>query len=326
MQISKQNINKIPELEFIKFEPIDNQTKITAWNNNHLVAEFAIPGEINKKCIVAKKTIQMLKQLIDDSTSIDATSTFDIKSSKGKYKGSLISDEQDLTFTFNESSTQTFVYNNEIIARALEYVATKGTITKNIHGVNVGENGVVATDNAKVYLYGQPNDDVKSIIIEPNFLKLICKKKFTEIIANERQVLITDEDDINWYGTLIQGKYSPLNRLMTAKGDPLKIDFKEILPYVNIAISSLDVLNNKELSLIGTVTIKSSKGRVTIATENYNVEVGTCEQEFKMSFFGNILQTMIKHDIQEIYYKSTGHPVFTKISDSETTMYMLKAE
>lgn len=322
MQISKSNINLIPEMAYVKFEPLANQTRITAWDNAQLVAQLCIPNEINKTCIVGKKTIQMMRALCKGQQAVDVnvTSTFNVSSLNGKYRGGIVTPEYDMNVYFDETKMTIYKYDSAILLKATKFTNTNARGI--LQGVNVGESGVVATDSYKVYCYGTPNDTSESITLDLNFVERISKYGFIEIYSNKNQVMIVDSLGINWYSTILDGAYPKLAKAFQSSLNILDLDFEVLRDAITLAIDSHSEIKDDPKDIKGYVDLKSDGKQVTISSENYQntFEIGCQEFDFRMAAHPLKLLNSLK--IEKIYYSAANRPIIVKIGESEKALFL----
>lgn len=322
MQISKENINLIPEMAFVKFEPLANQTRITAWDNAQLVAQLCIPNEINKTCIVGKKTIQMMRALCKHQQAVDVniTATFNVSSLNGKYRGAIVTPEYDMNVYFDETKMTSYKYDSTILLKAAKF--TNANARGILQGVNVGESGVVATDGFKAYCYGVPNDSSPNITLDLKFIERISKYGFSEIYANKNQVMIVDSLGINWYSTILDGTYPKLGKVFKSSLNILDLNFEVLRDAITLAIDSHTEIKDDPKDIKGYVDLKSDGKQVIISSENYQNTFEIECQEFDFRMAAVPLKLLNSLGIEDIYYSASNKPIIVKISEHEKALFL----
>lgn len=322
MQISKENINLIPEMAYIKFEQLEGQTRITAWDNAQLVAQLCIPNEINKTCIVRKKTIQMMRALCKNQPQVDVnvTSTFNVSSTNGKYRGGIVTPEFDMNVSFDETKMNIYKYDSSILLRAAKFTSpnAKGIL----QGVNVGEAGVAATDSYKAYCYGTPNDGIPSITLDLKFIEKISKYGFSEIYSNKNQVMIVDSLGINWYSTILDGEYPRISKVFQSSIESLEFNFETLHDAIDLAIESHTEIKDDPKDIRGYVDFLSDGKEITIETENYQNIFKIESRNFRFRLAAVPLKLLNTLEVKDIYYSASNRPIIVKIGENEKALFL----
>lgn len=329
MKITKQDLALIPEMDFIKFEPLLYQTKVTAWNGglSRVVAVLNIDGEINKECIISKKVFQVIKRLIGkaEDISISVSKTFNVLSPAGNYRGAIVDNIMDPNYSLDLDSMKEYSFPSEVITRAVEF-ANPSHKNPTLTGVNVGENGVVATDSFKFYMYGSANDDVSNIICDISFLKQAAKNEFKSIKSNGHQVVIVDNKGIQWSSNLIDGKYPQCKKILANKGELLDLPLEKIIPVIENAIFTLDEIKEKDggADFKGIVNFTCNNNKLVISTDKFEneIEVENCK-DFKFSIFAKHAALMCGVEIKGIYFKNSKTPIMIEGREKENLIFNL---
>lgn len=329
MKITKQDLSLIPEMDFIKFEPLSYQTKVTAWNGglSRVVAVLTIDGEINKECIISKKVFQVIKRLIGkaDDINISVTKTFNVSSPAGNYRGAIVDNIMDPNYSLDLESMKEYPFPSGVISRAVEY-ANPGHKNPTLTGVNIGENGVVATDSFKFYMYGAANDDVSNIICDIGFLKQAAKNEFKSIKSNGHQVVIVDNKGIQWSSNLIDGRYPPCQKILSNKGELLDLPLNDIIPIIETAVFTLDEIKETDggANFKGIVNFACKNNKLVISTDKFEneVEVKDCK-DFKFSIFAKHAALMCGVEIKGIYFKNSKLPIMIEGRENENLIFNL---
>lgn len=322
MQITKEKVNLIPDMDYIKFEPFNGQTQITAWDKtNQFIAQFCIPEEINKPCIVNQKAIQMLSKLCStkEPANVNVTTTFNISSSKGKYRGSIITSEFDMGVYFDETNMITYNYDSSILATATKFTSEKSRGI--LKGINVGESGVVSTDSYKAYCYGIPNDMVGNVTLDLKFVDRLCKRKFNEIHSVGNRIMIIDALGVKWYSTVLEGTY-PKTKALFSISNRVDFDYTILKESVDLAIDSNEDIKGDSKDIKGYVDLKSDGKQIMIASENYQntFEIECEEFDFRMSAVP--LKLLNSLNVKEFHYIGEKKPIIVKMSEHEKALFL----
>lgn len=324
MELLEKDLNIIPDMKFIKFEPAGDHTLITTWEGYNGLSQVNIEGVIEKECIIDNKTLKMMKLLIKglNKLTITVSSSFVVKSANGTYTGKKITPERDISNTFAFENCRVYPYSSDIIGKAISFASDNSKARPVLQGVNIGEKGVVATDSFKMYVYGAGNSKCESITIEKKFLNKICKFGFEEIKSDGNQVCIIDKRGVAWYSVLLDGKYPEVDRILANKGEELTLDINELSQPISLAISSLEEIKDDILELRGDVFFSCKNKKLTISTDLYQNEIDVASIDFEFSLFANHAKLINELEFKKVFYRDYKSPLFMEIADNEIAMFI----
>lgn len=325
MELLEKDLNLIPDMKYIKFEPAGDHTLITTWEGYNSLSQVSIASVIEKECIIDNKTLKMMKLLIKGLTKLTinvSTFSFVVVSANGTYTGKKITPERDISNTFNFDNCKTYPYSSDIIVKAIAFASDNPKARPVLQGVNIGEKGVVATDSFKMYVYGAGNSKCKSITIDKKFLNKICKVGFEEIKSDGNQVCIIDKRGVAWYSVLLDGKYPEVDKILSNKGEELSFDINTLSSPIALAISSLEEIKDDILELKGDVLFTCNDKKLTISTDLYQNEFDIDSVDFEFTLFAKHTKIINDLDIKKVFYKNSKSPLFMELSENEIAMFL----
>lgn len=325
MELLEKDLNLIPDMKYIKFEPAGDHTLITTWEGYNSLSQVSIASVIEKECIIDNKTLKMMKLLIKGLTKLTinvSAFSFVVKSANGTYTGKKITPERDISNTFNFESCKIYPYSSEIIGKAIGFASDNSKARPVLQGVNIGEKGVVATDSFKMYVYGAGNSNCDSITVDKKFLNKICKFGFKEIKSDGNQVCIIDDKGVSWYSVLLDGNYPDVNRILENKGEELSLDVNALSKPIALAISSLEEIKDDILELKGEVFFSCKDKKLTISTNLYRNEFDVNAIDFEFNLFAKHTKLIVDLDVKKVFYKDSKHPLFMELAENEIAMFL----
>ncbi len=325
MELLEKDLNLIPDMKYIKFEPAGDHTLITTWEGYNSLSQVSIASVIEKECIIDNKILKMMKLLIKGLTKLTinvSAFSFVVKSANGTYTGKKITPERDISNTFNFESCKIYPYSSEIIGKAIGFASDNSKARPVLQGVNIGEKGVVATDSFKMYVYGSGNYKCQSITVDKKFLSKICKFGFKEIKSDGNQVCIIDDKGVSWYSVLLDGNYPDVNRILENKGEELSLDVNALSKPIALAISSLEEIKDDILELKGEVFFSCKDKKLTISTNLYRNEFDVNAIDFEFNLFAKHTKLIVDLDVKKVFYKDSKHPLFMELAENEIAMFL----
>lgn len=249
-------------------------------------------------CIDAK-AFDMMK-LLDGEITINKS--FNIKSSKGKYKAKLIESnfiepnlDFDNNFTINTNDlkiAKDFVSNNE--ARPI------------FTGVNLNDLGQVVATDSMILFRNKDAYSENNITLPTQFIDLMPNDKEITISFNKRQCMF-EYDDVKYISRLIEGNYPDVRKLFNYSGELNTISINDYLDVAN-KIGGYASFNNNIIKF---------EGDSEFETE--------CKHNMDCCItFNNLLKVCKYNNTLNILYKGPTKPLL--INDKYIILPVIKGE
>lgn len=327
MKIFSDDLSRFPEMELYRFTPnSDGLTTLVEAVSGVISASFSIQGLIEKRCVVTKKVIAMIKKLIAGLSEITISVTqksFIVKSQFGSYTGQYMDDSMD----FISSNTENLIaynYNDSIVKLATNYCSNDKKIPYK-HAVQIGEKGIVATDSFKFFIHGEPNSNCNYCVIDKDFFKF--QKKFSCIKANKNIVQIYDDESaITWTSPLVDSIYPNIKPAFLQKPPAIDFTMDDLGLSLDMAISSLDTVSFKDNQFHGVISITKKGEALKIETANYSNTIQDEDLVSNFSFEIYAGYAALLSGARKLFYKDGGPLIYGELDESTTIIFILYAK